>query len=184
MVERDGHFRTDRVFEVDPENYSAMKLFGVRYVISSESSMNYQNLKADPHYRPLGSKPTFYKIYEYIDAQPPFSWEADGSDDQIECRKWQPEDRAFEVHSLTGGKLALHEQFFPGWTASIDGQPATVEHWMGAFQAVKVPAGEHRVEYRYRPRLLNLGMGISLLALILLAIWIIHASKAQVGSVQ
>ena len=35
MVETYGKFRTDRLFEVDPENYDALKLFGVRYVISS-----------------------------------------------------------------------------------------------------------------------------------------------------
>ena len=36
MVETYGHFQTDRMFEVDPENYAAMRLFGVRYVITTE----------------------------------------------------------------------------------------------------------------------------------------------------
>jgi uncharacterized membrane protein YfhO len=76
------------------------------------------------------------------------------------------------VRAPAEGKLALHEQFFPGWTATIDGKSAAVESWAGAFQAVAVPAGEHTVEFRYRSRLLGVGAGISLVALIGLAFWI------------
>ncbi len=166
MAETYGHFRTDRMFDVDPENYDAMKLFGVRYVISSEYSKVYGKLKDNPHYRLLGSIPTYYKVYEYLEAQPPYSWEG-----RIAARTWEPERRVFEVSSATGGKLALHEQFFPGWTATIDGNRAAVEPWMGAFQAVAVPAGEHTVEFRYRSRLLGWGGGISLIALIGLGFW-------------
>ncbi len=43
---------------------------------------------------------------------------------------------------------------------------------MGAFQAVAVPAGVHTVEFRYRSRLLPLGGGISLVALLGLGFWI------------
>ncbi len=172
MVETYAHFTTDRLFAVDPENYAALRLFGVRYVISSEYSKVYPKLKDNPHYRLLGSTPTFYRVYEYLDAQPPYSWEGGSQGDQVERRAWQPERRAFDVHSASGGKLALHEQFFPGWTAMIDGKSATVESWMGAFQAVEVPAGEHAVEFRYRSRLLGWGGGISLLALIGLVFWI------------
>ena len=80
IVETYGRFRTDRIFEVDPENYDAMRLFGVRYVISSEYSKQFPELKDNPHYRLLGSIPTFYRVYEYLDARPPFSWEGGASD--------------------------------------------------------------------------------------------------------
>ena len=76
---------------------------------------------------------------------------------KAECSRFTPR---------LAGKLALHEQFFPGWTAVIDGKASAVESWSGAFQAVTVPAGEHTVEFRYRSRLLGLGGGISLVALI------------------
>ena len=171
MVETYGKFRTDRMFDVDPENYDALKLFGVRYVISSEYSPAFPKLKDNPHYRLLGSVPTFYKVYEYLDAQPPFSWEG-GAGAEVTRLAWEPEDRTFQVRAMAGGKLALHEQFFPGWTAMIDGKSAAVESWAGAFQAVTVPAGEHTVEFRYRSRLLGLGAGISLVALTGLAFWI------------
>ena len=100
----------------------------------------------------------------------------------MERRAWEPEDRTFQVRTASGGKLALHEQFFPGWTATIDGKSAAVEPWTGAFQAVAVPAGEHTVEFRYRSRLLGLGGGISLLALIGLGLWIRASSRNTSGT--
>jgi hypothetical protein len=178
MVETYGKFRTDRMFDVDPENYDALKLFGVRYVISSEFSKMYPKLKGDPHYRLLGSVPTFYNVYEYLDAQPPFSWEGSAVT-EVERSQWEPENRTFQVRTPAGGKLALHEQLFPGWTATVDGKGSAVEPWMGAFQAVTVPAGEHTVEFRYRSRLLGVGGGISLLALIGLVFWIRFAFKSD-----
>jgi len=185
MVETYGRFRTDRMFEVDADNYDAMRLFGVKYVISSESSKQFPKLKDNPHYRPLGSIPTFYRVYEYLDAQPPYSWEGSAGD-RIQRRTWEPESRVFEVHSAAGGLLALHEQFFPGWTTFIDGQDepeesrvARLQAWSGAFMALRVPAGEHTVEFRYRSRLLPLGGGISLLALIGLGFWIWASSRSK-----
>ena len=136
-------------------------------MISSEYSRVYPKLKDNEHYRLLGSMPTYYKVYEYLEAQPPYSWEG-----QIQRSAWEPERRAFNVRSAAGGKLGLHEQFFPGWTATVDGKSAAVESWMGAFQGVTVPAGDHTVEFQYRPRSLGLGGGISLLALIGLGLWI------------
>jgi len=178
MVETYGKFHTDRLFEVDPENYAALKLFGVRYVISSEYSQQFPKLKDNPHYRLLGSNPTFFKVYEYLDARPPFSWEGSAGA-ELTRRAWEPENRTFLVRAPVEGKLALHEQFFPGWAATIDGKSAAVESWAGAFQAVVVPAGEHTVEFRYRSRLLPLGAWISAVALIALVFWIWTSSKSK-----
>jgi len=181
MVETYGKFQTDRLFDVDPENYDAMKLFGVRYVISSEYSPAFPKLKDNPHYRLLGSIPTYYRVYEYLDAQPPFSWEG-GAGAEIARLAWEPENRTFRVRTPAGGKLALHEQFFPGWTATVDGKGSAVESWMGAFQAVAVPAGEHTVEFRYRSRLLGVGAAISMVALIGLGFWIWASSRNKSGT--
>ena len=171
MVETYGHFRTDRIFEIDADNYDAMRLFGVRYVISSLDSRQFPNLRDNPHYRLLGSTESYYRVYEYIDARPAFSW--DGNDaDTVDPGAWEPESRTFRVRTISGGRLALHEQFFPGWAATVDGTDAALESWKGAFQSVAVPAGEHTVSFRYHSRLLALGAAISVIALIPLVFWI------------
>ena len=54
-------------------------------------------------------------------ASPPFGWDAAAA-----VRAWLPERRAFAVNSATGGRFTLHEQFYPGWSAAIDGRPRGV----------------------------------------------------------
>jgi hypothetical protein len=176
LVNAHGTFRTDRLFEINLEDQTAMRLFGVRYVISSEYSKQFPMLKDNPRYRLVGSFPTFYRVYEYLDARPAFSWEGTNGA-EVTRLTWEPETRKFHVRAAAGGKLALHEQFFPGWTSFVDGKSAAVEPWGGAFQAVDVPAGEHTVEFRYRPRLLWVGAGISLASLIGLAFWMRASSR-------
>jgi hypothetical protein len=46
------------------------------------------------------------------------------------------------------------ENEYPGWRARVDGEPQPIRTANGLFQAVAVPAGDHRVrlEYRTGPR--------------------------------
>lgn len=69
------------------------------------------------------------------------------------------------VSACAPGFLVLSDAFFPGWTAQLDEQPVPVLRANHVMRAVRLPAGEHRVVFRYRPGSFWLGVGISLLAL-------------------
>ncbi|HLH22801.1 MAG TPA: YfhO family protein [Chloroflexota bacterium] len=60
--------------------------------------------------------------------------------------------------------LVLTDAFFPGWEAAIDNQPAPLVRADYLFQGLYVPAGTHRVELRYRPHSLTIGLLVSLAA--------------------
>src|SRR5690349_8488154 len=45
MAEANGAFRTDRLFDIDLDSDAALRLLGVKYVISSEYSKAYPRLK-------------------------------------------------------------------------------------------------------------------------------------------
>ncbi|MCY3777175.1 MAG: YfhO family protein, partial [Candidatus Aminicenantes bacterium] len=62
--------------------------------------------------------------------------------------------------------LVFGDAHFPGWKATIDGKPATLYRAYGALRAVFVPAGEHEVEFVYRPRSVILGASLSGLCLL------------------
>lgn len=47
--------------------------------------------------------------------------------------------------------LVLSDIFYPGWKAYINNRPATLFPAYHAFRGLLLPAGEHTVEYRYRP---------------------------------
>lgn len=70
-----------------------------------------------------------------------------------------------ETRSSTPAYLFLADSFDPGWSAELDGRPAAIRPANIAFRAVFVPAGTHRVVFRYEPVGFRIGLGISLAGL-------------------
>ncbi len=59
------------------------------------------------------------------------------------------------------GYLLLTDAFYPGWTATIDDAPAPILRANLMFRAVWLPEGEHRIEFRYAPLAVTIGLWIS-----------------------
>jgi membrane protein YfhO len=53
--------------------------------------------------------------------------------------------------SVTDCLLVLHQNYFPGWVAEVDGQMAPIRRTDRLFLAVDLPAGGHRVVLRFLP---------------------------------
>mgnify|MGYP007059381025 CR=1 FL=1 len=79
-----------------------------------------------------------------------------------------------QTSSTTPALLILSETAYPGWRLFVDGEE---QEWQTAYTAVRatcVPAGEHTVEWRYRPRSYTIGGLLSLLGLVLVGIAILR----------
>jgi hypothetical protein len=74
-----------------------------------------------------------------------------------------------EVRAAAPGVLVLGEVFYPGWRATLDGEPLPLLRADYALRAVCVPPGEHRVTFSFAPSSLRAGVGVTVLGLILLA---------------
>jgi hypothetical protein len=61
--------------------------------------------------------------------------------------------------------LVLSDRYAPGWEARLDGQPAPILRADYFFRAIRLPPGEHTVEFIYRPASFRLGCLISFFAL-------------------
>jgi hypothetical protein len=154
--------RLNRIFAIDFKNDEMLQTLGVRYVFSHHGLGHDSLLAADPNYQLIGPDDSYYRVYEYKHAKTPYGWE-DGSGDARPAA-WMPEYRAFHVRSDHGGRFYLIEQYFPGWQVTVDGRPGAIERWKGAFQAVYVGPGEHRVVFEYHSRYLLAGSGITIVA--------------------
>ena len=67
-------------------------------------------------------------------------------------RQHDPDHRVIEVETEAPGLLVVTNTWNPGWSATLDGDPARVLRGNLAQQVVALPkAGRHRVELRFRP---------------------------------
>ena len=70
------------------------------------------------------------------------------------------------------GTVVLADQFAAGWSVSVDGRAARPRRYDSVLRAVTVPAGRHRIVWRYRTPGLAAGALISLAGLVLATIWL------------
>jgi hypothetical protein len=76
-----------------------------------------------------------------------------------------------QVEALGAGYLVVADAMQDGWIASIDGRPTALRPADHGLVAVFVPAGRHRVTFRYHPDGWGVGQLISVLsAVVLLAL--------------
>jgi hypothetical protein len=74
--------------------------------------------------------------------------------------------------------LFLKDSYFPYWTAEVDGRPVPVVRALHHFKAVPVPAGRSRVRLRFTPPGIALGLGVSYLLLLGVAVAWIRTRRA------
>jgi hypothetical protein len=83
-----------------------------------------------------------------------------------------PERVVAELTTSNPGLLVLTDLHYPGWIAEEEGKRLPLLKADGFFRAVALPAGTHRVVFRYRPLSFYAGAAISVLALLsLLVLW-------------
>lgn len=83
-----------------------------------------------------------------------------------ELTLWSP-DR-IEIHSQGPGLLVLSEVVYPGWQVWVDGISQPLETIDGLLRAVRLPSGDHRVVFAFRPLSLAIGFAGCAIALLYL----------------
>jgi hypothetical protein len=78
-------------------------------------------------------------------------------------KTFKPESFTIITDITANGILSVSHPDYPGWQATIDGQPADILRAYGALSAVVVPAGKHTIEFSYNPLTYRIGEIISVL---------------------
>jgi hypothetical protein len=100
----------------------------------------------------------------------------------VEVREYGNHRVVCEAKANITGYLVLLDSFYPGWRAYVDGQEVEILRANYAFRAVRIPEGDHRVEFRYRPRSFYIGFSITCLAFALGTIVVLSQLRRKYGT--
>jgi uncharacterized membrane protein YfhO len=101
-------------------------------------------------------------------------------DDEVTIISYEPERVEIAATLESPGWLVLTDTHYPGWTATINGQPAEILPVNIMFRGIELAAGENTIVFEFKPRSLQVGVWISGLALLILAgAFIINSSGKQ-----
>ncbi|MBX7165691.1 MAG: YfhO family protein [Pirellulales bacterium] len=98
--------------------------------------------------------------------------------ERCEITRHEPERVVCEVRLAAPGLLVLADQFYPGWQARVRTAPAAqftaapIARANQVMRGVFLPAGQHQVEFIYRPTSCYLGAGVTAATLIALGGWL------------
>ncbi len=99
----------------------------------------------------------------------------------IRLTEYEPNRLVYETSSAKDGVVVFSEIYYPGWQATIDGQPAEIARADYILRAMNVPAGKHTIEMRFDPKSLHVTEGIAYASLALLVIglmvWVILSKR-------
>ncbi|HET90000.1 MAG TPA: hypothetical protein ENN99_04555 [Chloroflexi bacterium] len=101
--------------------------------------------------------------------------------DHARITDYAPERVEIEVDAGSPGYLVLTDAWYPGWQATVDGQPTPIHRADLFFRAVPVEAGRHRVVFTFRSSSLFAGAGISLASLVVWIVGMVSCFKNSAG---
>ena len=69
----------------------------------------------------------------------------------VKITSYAPNQLSYDVMSDKGGVLVFSEIYYPGWTATVDGQPAELGRVNYVLRAMNIKPGKHQVTLRFFP---------------------------------
>ena len=79
----------------------------------------------------------------------------------------------YDVSTAVGGVVVFSEIFYPGWTATVDGQPVEVGRVNYVLRAISVKPGNHKVELAFFPKTVDTTEAIAYAAYAVLALVVV-----------
>lgn len=85
----------------------------------------------------------------------------------------KPNHLVYESNSKEDGFAIFSEVYYPGWQASIDGNPVDHTQVNYTLRGLPIPAGKHQIEFKFEPQVVKTGSAITLTSSIIFVLLII-----------
>ncbi len=102
-----------------------------------------------------------FSSHVIMESAEPSANQETGAKGRVQILKYDREHVFCNVETMSEGYVVLLDSYYPGWKAFVDSRPATILRANYAFRAVKVPSGNHTVEFLFRPTSFYLGLIVS-----------------------
>ena len=73
----------------------------------------------------------------------------------VSITAYEPNRLTYDVNTGKGGVLVFSEIYYPGWTATVDGQPVELGRVDYLLRAMQIAPGRHQVELSFFPKSVN-----------------------------
>lgn len=188
------NFVTLRTLTDQPEknifHWPKIDLLGVKYLLVPAGHVNYERwllsesmtvayrdalvtVMENPHVLPRAFVVPGQKAEDEITL--PKNYRA--SIEPAEIAKYRNAEVELKGRSKKGGLLVLSDNWHPNWSATVNGEPASIVKVEGTFRGVVVPAGDYTVAMRYRPKTLTASLIISSISLVSLLLMLAFSRK-------
>ncbi len=115
---------------------------------------------ADPSLNPF--------LTAVLEETPPFAMLSPTGEEPLKVTRFEHQRVIYEAQLTSPGILVTSEMWYPGWRVYVNGQRANVLRAYGILRAVALPAGKYRVEWRFEPFSMWMGLGISVITALLM----------------
>ncbi len=140
---------------------SVRRLFGVQFRVGRQPSVPGQVVVFESR--------SGLKVYRDPRIAPPLR----SSCGEAHMVRRTPDEFVIDADMACDGLVVAGDVIAAGWRAMVDGRRMPIRPSDGLLRAVDVPAGRHRIEFRYRPASVYGGAALSALGLLVAALIVI-----------
>ena len=97
----------------------------------------------------------------------------------VTIKTYEPNELSYEVNSGKGGVVVFSEIYYPGWTATVDGQPAELGRVNYILRALNVKPGKHDVVLAFNPKSVKTTETIAYVSYVILILVILGAAYME-----
>ncbi len=103
------------------------------------------------------------------------------STSEVKLTSYDSDRLTYDVNSSKGGVIVFSDIYYPGWTATVDGQKAKLGRANYLLRALNVAPGSHKIELAFKPKSLKTTETIAYIAytvlVLVLVLWLVKRRK-------